>query len=324
MEKKNRGMARSIKNKSYDFLKSIANSSQGRSSSIMKFLKLKVLQRRERHFKNLSMDDKRRELAAWYEKMTGEDLDLDHPKDFNQKIQWMKLYDNQEIKTRLSDKYAVREWVREQIGEKYLIPIYGVWEKGEDIHFEKLPNRFVLKANHGSGMNLIVKNKDQLNEKKTRKLVGQWMITPPDLSGFEQQYAEIPRKILAEEYIEQEDGNLLDYKIHCFGGQPKIIQVIGNRDLKDHQAKEAYFDTRWNRIQEMYNDYAQYDIPPEKPENLAEMLRAAEVLSQDFDYVRVDLYLVQGQIKFGEMTFTPAAGLGKWAKAVPDAWWKEM
>ena len=132
------------------------------------------------------------------------------------------------------------------------------------------------------------------------------------------QYKNIPHKILADKYIEQIDGSLLDYKIHVFGGEPKIIQVIGNRDLVNHTGEEAFFDLNWQPQDLMYHTYDMYEKMPTRPDTLEEMLRIAKVLGTDFRYVRVDLYDINGKILFGEMTFTPASGFGKWRKYETD------
>ncbi|MEQ2678569.1 ATP-grasp fold amidoligase family protein [Enterocloster citroniae] len=271
-----------------------------------------VLLKREKHYKRLNEEQKRVELKNWYFKQTGEKLDLECPKNFNQKIQWLKIYDNVPEKSILSDKYLVRNWVREKIGEKYLISLYGVWSNADDIDFKIIPKPFVLKSNHGSGMNLIINEKYKFNENRLRKVADRWLKTPYDMSGMEQQYYTITRRIIAEKFIVQKDGNLMDYKIHCFNGEPQFIQVIGDRNLELHTAKECYFDLKWNRNNSLYNTYQQYEVPPKKPECLHEMLEIASCLSKGFIYVRVDLYIIEEGIKFGEMTFTPASGIGKW------------
>jgi len=298
----------------YQTIKKIAGSSIVPNLWIYKQLKFYILIVREKHYQRLSESQKAEELKKWYYRQTGEKLNLDNPSNFNQIIQWLKIYDNRPEKTILSDKYLVRGWIKDKIGSKYLIPIYGAWSNSNEIEFESLPKSFVFKANHGSGMNYIVKDKSLVNKKKIYKMIDRWLKTPYDMSSMEQQYYAIPRKIIAEKYIEQSDGNLMDYKIHCFNGIPKIIQVIGDRDLIHHTAKECYFDLDWKRNDQMYNTYQQYEIPPKKPENFDEMMEIAKKLSEGFIYVRVDLYVIEEGIKFGEMTFTPAAGIGKWGK----------
>ena len=252
-------------------------------------------------------------LKDW-NKLHGQgDLDIDNPNSFNEKIQWIKLHDITPLMTKLADKYLVREWIIEKIGEQYLVPLLGVWDRFDEINFEELPDRFVLKCNHGSGMNLVVKDKKTFDRAEAKTKFDCWMATNfAFMKGFELQYKDIPRKIIAEEYIEQMDKDMLDFKIHCFRGEPKIIQVIGSRDQARHTAKEGFFDLSWNPVDLMYHTYDSYETLPEKPDNLDEMLRIARELSEEFRYVRVDIYDISGKILFGEMTFTPASGYGKW------------
>lgn len=243
---------------------------------------------------------------------TGLKLDLDHPRLFGEKIQWLKLYDELELKTRLADKYLVRDWVKTKIGEEYLIPILGVWDDFDQIDFNTLPNQFCLKMNHGSGMNFVVKDKAQMNMRKARKLFKAWEQTPFYAGTLELQYRDIPRKIIAEKYIEEMSGSLMDYKIHCFHGKPFMIQVLCDRDLESHTAKDAYYDINWNRDYTLISSFTSVDWEIEKPDNLESMIALAERLSKGIKYVRVDLYNLNGKILFGEMTFTPKSGVGEW------------
>lgn len=270
--------------------------------------------------KETSPEKYKEELIKIYGLRTGEKLNLENPKTFNEKIQWLKLYDDAtQVKTKLTDKYLVREWIADKIGGQYLIPLLGVWDKFEDVEREKLPDRFILKTNHGSGCNVLVRNKEKINWKEVKEKFDYWMsLNFAFMGGFEMQYMDIRPKIIAEQYIENEGGNLYDYKIHCFNGKPEYIQVIGDRDLKTHNAKEAFYNTEWI-LQPFTYTYPRYEIEKRKPDKLQEMLRIAGILSKGFAYVRVDLYeLDNGDIKFGEMTFTPTSGLDCWNPAGTD------
>lgn len=267
--------------------------------------------RREKYYRNLDKCVYEKELKDWLNLLDFDD-DIENPQTFNGKIQWLKIHDNIPIKTVLSDKYAVRKWIRRKIGDEYLISLVGSWEKVEDINFESLPNCFVFKSNTGSGRNYIVKDKNKCNWNEIKKILSKWQKYSFGWDGLELQYVNIPRKILAEEYIEQTDGNLYDYKIHCFNGEPQLIQVIGDRNLEMHTGKEAFYNIDWERNDMMYHTYDQYEKEIPEPGNLDKMLNVARILSKDFKYVRVDLYDINGDIKFGEMTFTPANGLGNW------------
>lgn len=262
--------------------------------------------------RNLNASEYPHELSNWYFSTTGTHLNLDNPRTFNEKIQWMKLYDSTPLKTKLADKYLVREWVAEKIGEEYLIPLFGVWDKFDDIDFDHLPKQFVLKANHGSGWNLIVRNKAELDKIDAKKMFDIWMNTNyAYLTCLELHYRDIIPKIIAEQYLENfESGDLSDYKIHCFGGTPMYIQYIGGRS--HHDTKEIFFDTNWNVMDFTYT-YPKCDSHPQKPDNFDRLLDLARCLSEGFAYVRVDFYVLDdGSFRFGELTFTPAGGADHW------------
>ena len=264
--------------------------------------------------KNTNPSDYEKTLKIYYKMKTGAELDLNNPLTFNEKIQWMKLHDTTEKKTMLVDKYLVRKWVASEIGEHYLIKNLGVWERFDDIDFSILPNQFALKCNHGSGWNIVVKDKKSFDFKEAKRKFDKWMsMNFAFVDGFELQYKDVKPLIIAEEYIEELNGNLLDYKIHVFNGTPRIVQVIGDRIIETHSAKEAFFDTEWTPVSDiMYHTYDSYTLLPEKPTNLKEMLNIASILGRDFKYVRVDFYNIADHLLFGEMTFTPMSGFGKW------------
>ncbi|MCM1155765.1 MAG: glycosyltransferase [Roseburia sp.] len=270
--------------------------------------------------KEVGSEQYEKELINIFGLKTGLRLNFKKPQTFNEKIQWMKLYDTTPLKVTLTDKYLVREWVREKIGEQYLISLLGVWDHFADIEIRKLPDKFALKINHGSGWNLIVKKKADIIWEKVQEQFDYWMsLNYAYTDGFEMQYLNISPKIIAEEYIENENGNLYDYKIHCFNGIPRYIHIIGNRKFDMHCAKEAFYDVDWQLLPFTSGVYLQYDENIEKPKRLEEMLEIAKKLSEEFIYVRVDLYeLTNGVIKFGEMTFTPGSGFYQWEPAEMD------
>ncbi len=239
----------------------------------------------------------KRDLLNWYKQVTKKSFDIENPKTFNEKIQWMKIYDNDPLKTQLSDKYLVREWVKEKIGEKYLIPLYGVWNSFDEINFNLLPEQFVLKTNHGCGYNIIVKNKTELNIRKTKKKINKWMkINYAFFSGFEFQYLNIKRKIIAEKYLENFDGDIYDYKVFCFNGKAESIMFLNDR--KRH-LKMSFYDLNWNKLNYVYSYPLNKDIFP-KPKNLKLLIELAEKLAEGFPHVRVDFYILNdGSIKFG-------------------------
>ncbi len=249
-------------------------------------------------------------LKDWLYKVTGETLNLDNPQTFNEKIQWMKLYDSTPLKTRLADKYLVRDWVKEKIGDEYLIPLLGVWDKFDDIDFDKLPDKFVLKANHGCAWNIIVTDKNKFDKEDAKQKFSLWLNKNfAYCFGLELHYKSIKPLIIAEEYIENDNQDLYDYKIWCFDGKAKYIQFLSERK---EGLKMVFYDTEWNKQDFVYS-YPRNEKDIEKPKNLELLLTLAEKLAQGFSHVRVDFYILNdGSIKFGEMTFTSMSGACKW------------
>ncbi len=250
------------------------------------------------------------ELKERYRWTVGKELNLENPVTYNDKISWMMLYDRNPLKTKLADKYLAREWVGERIGEQYLVRLLGVWDRFDDIDFDRLPQKFVLKCNHGCGWNLIVKDKSQLDMADAKQKFDDWMSRNFAWAGLELQYRDIVPKIIAEEYLENIDGDLFDYKFWCFNGKVEFVMFLSER------AKELRmnnYDKDWNLLSFTY-DYQNSDREIKRPKNLEEMIRLAEKLAEGFNHVRVDFYqLNDGQIKFGEMTFTSACGKAKWS-----------
>ncbi|MBR1729490.1 MAG: hypothetical protein IJ728_08205 [Selenomonadaceae bacterium] len=261
-------------------------------------------------FKDITPEEYPLMLSYWYKMRTGEDVDLENPKKFNDKLQWLKLYDRDPLKTLLTDKYLVRDYIKEKIGEKYLIPLLGVWDNFDEINFDELPDRFVLKCNHGSAMNVIVKDKSKLDIAKAKANFDRWLKINYAYNGLQLQYLDIKPKIIAEEYIENLPGDLWDYKFWCFGGKVESIMFLSNRGKG--LCKNNY-DRNWKKMDFSSSDYPSSDLKVDKPDNLDEMIDLSEQLSKGFAYVRIDLYrLNDGTIKFGEFTFTPFNGLYTW------------
>ena len=262
------------------------------------------------YYKGLHPDQYEENLREWYYKRTGELLNLDNPQTYNEKIQWMKLYDSTQVKADLADKYLVREYVKEKIGEEYLIPLLGVWEKAEDIPFEEMPEQYVLKTNHGCGYNIIVRDKKELNVEDAKNKLTKWMDTNFAYSaGLELHYKLIKPLIIAEKYIENMNGEVNDYKVFCFNGKAKYIMFLTDRQTN---LKMAFYDTDWNLMPFVYSYDRLTDHVP-RPDNLEELIRISEKLAQGFPHVRVDFYrLNTGKYKFGEMTFTSYSGACLW------------
>ncbi len=276
------------------------------------------IKRDYKYYKKLNKRYYKRELRMWYLNATGNHLNLEHPETINEKIQWLKLYDSTPLKSKLTDKYAVREFIKEKIGEKYLIPNLGVWNKFDDIDFDKLPKQFVLKGTHGCGCNIIVRDKSTFDINDARNKFKKWMKTNYAFTnGFELHYSAIKPKIIAEKYIEAVDQAAIDYKFICCDGKP-ILCWVTNKYLDVHK-RSFYRIPTWDLLNvELKDGGAELDkqgVP--KPQKLEEMIKVAETLSKGFPFVRVDLYLIDNNVYFGEMTFTSASGA---AAFYPDKW----
>ena len=258
-------------------------------------------------------------LKEWFFERTGRVLNLDKPYTFNEKIQWIKLNDIDELKTNLTDKYAVRDWVKERIGDKYLIPLLGVYDKPDEIEWDKLPNEFVIKCNHGSGWNIIIEDKNRINKNDIESKLSRWLNTTFGIYGFERQYFKISPKIIIEKKLENKaNAGMINYRLWCFNGSVKFIQYHTDQYFTDNRCE--FFSLTWERLGFAYNHPLLNDDVIEKPKNLDAMISIAKVLCNGFKFVRVDLYcLNDGSIYFSEMTFTPNSGQGKWVGKDMDA-----
>ena len=236
---------------------------------------------------------------------------LTNPKSLNEKLQYLKLhvYRNNPVVTQCADKYAVRDYVSERIGEKYLVELYGCWERADDIRFDLLPDSFALKCNNGSGTNIICKDKKRIDVPATIKQLNKWMKMDFGDHRAELIYDNIPRKIICEEFINTDDGlPPKDYKFFCNYGKALFLFVATDR--YEGKTKFDYYDMNWNWIP-VINGHPNAGPGMKKPDNFDEMVGIAEKLSLDFPLVRVDLYNEGGRILFGELTFLHHSGLCK-------------
>ena len=237
--------------------------------------------------------------------------DLKNPRTFNEKLQWLKLHDRNPFYTVLVDKYKVREYIAEKIGRQYLIPLLGVWDDPGEIDFDKLPNKFVLKCNHNSGLGMcICKDKTMLNINKVKEDLSKGLRQNYYLTGREWPYKDVNPCIIAEKYIENTDlKELVDYKFYCFNGYVDSVMVCIGRSTG--VPRFYFFDKNWNlKRYNMCGNAAPRDFSLERPANMDKMFGIAEVLSKEIEapFVRVDLYNVDGKIYFGEFTFYPDSG----------------
>lgn len=263
-------------------------------------------------------------LKKLYKFRMGKELDLNNPETFNEKLQWLKIHNRNPLYTTMVDKYAVKKYVADKIGEKYIIPTLGVWDNVEDIAFNKLPKQFVLKCTHDSGGIVICKDKSVLDFNEAKKKLKKSLETNFFLKWREWPYKNVKRRIIAEEFLEDANANeLVDYKVLCFNGEPKIVEVHKGRFNGKHTTDN--YDIFWNKT-----DIEQYDLPKSdeimpKPAFLEEMLRLSKLLSKDLVHVRVDWYFANNRLYFGELTFFDGSGfnlfcgdadelLGSWIK----------
>lgn len=249
-------------------------------------------------------------LKLQYRAQMGKPLNLENPKTFNEKLQWLKLYDRKPEYTMMVDKYAVKEYVAGIIGEEYIIPTLGVWDAFDEIDFDSLPNQFVLKCTHDSGGLVICRNKSKLDIQAAKRKINKALKRNYYYCGREWPYKNVKHRIIAEAYMEdseQTDG-LRDYKFYCFNGTPKFLYI--SQGLENHNtAKISFLNLDWTKALFCRSDYDQFDVLPHKPQNYNEMLIIAKQLSEDIPFVRVDMYEIQKKIFFSELTFSPCDGM---------------
>ncbi|WP_290763000.1 ATP-grasp fold amidoligase family protein [Fibrobacter sp. UBA4297] len=236
-------------------------------------------------------------------------LNLKTPKSFSEKIQWLKLYNRNPLYTTLVDKYAVKKWVADKIGEDHVIPTLGVWENADDIDFDKLPNQFVLKTTNGGGGDVIIcRDKSNFDKKKAINHLNNGLKRSLYKELREWQYKHIPPRIIAEKYMEDESGELRDYKFFCFDGIVKALFIASDRLKVNEDTKFDFFDRNFNHLP-ITNGHPNAKIQPQKPKMYEKMISLAEKLSSGIPHVRVDLYEIDDKIYFGEMTFSHHSGM---------------
>lgn len=250
-------------------------------------------------------------LKLMYRCQFGRKPDLDNPKTFTEKLQWLKLHDRKPEYTTMVDKYAVKQYVADMIGQKYIIPTLGVWDNFDDIDFDKLPDQFVLKCTHDSGGLVICRDKSKFNVKKARRIISRCLKRNYYWIGREWQYKDIRPRIIAEKYLQ--DGEHIvpeDYKIYCINGKPKYIAVYHNRYKSDGNISQTTYTTDWEPRHISFNiNHEISDIVEPKPKCLDELLEVCEILCKGHTQVRIDFYIIENQIYFGEITLSNTSGL---------------
>ena len=247
-------------------------------------------------------------LQLRYRAMMDRTPDLKNPRTYTEKIQWLKLHDRRPEYPPLADKSLVKEFVKNTIGEEYLIPTLAVWDKAEDIDFDILPDAFVLKCTHDSGGMLICRDKSRLDREQAIARMDTLLRKSFFSINREWVYKNITPRIIAEPYMEDSrTGELRDYKFFCFDGVPKLMFVASERQKPDTDTKFDFFDMDYNHL-DLINGHPNAAVPPERPENFERMKILAANLSRNIPHVRVDFYEVDGKVYFGELTFYHFSG----------------
>lgn len=255
-------------------------------------------------------------LKTMYKIKTGKELNLENPILYNEKLQWLKLYDHRPEYTTMVDKYSVKQFVAERIGNEYVIPLLGIWESVEDIDFDSLPDKFVLKTTHDSGAIIICKNKKVFDINSAKKRLKYFLKRNYYDCNREWPYKNVKPRIIAEAYMEDSTyKELRDYKFFTFGGVPKVLYVAQGRGTNGETLAD-FFDMNFNHLN-LKIDHEMAKIPPEKPKRFEEMKRLAATLSKGTPQLRVDFYEVDGNVYFGEMTFFHCSGFEKFH---PEEW----
>ena len=254
-------------------------------------------------------------LTIQYRCFCGKFINWKNPKTFNEKLQWLKVYNRKPEYTMMVDKVKVKDYVAQKIGEQYVIPTLGVWDKPEDIDFDALPNLFVLKCNHDSGSICICRDKKTFDKAKAISKLKAAMKRDMYWDGREWPYKNVKPRILAEKFMVDESGHLRDYKFYCFNGEPKVFLVATDR-FSAHGTYFDYFDMDGNNLP-FSQGGENNPVTPALPSNFEEMKSIARKLSKGIPHVRIDLYCVEGKVYFGEYTFFDSSGFEKFT---PQEW----
>ena len=255
-------------------------------------------------------------LKYRYKKIFHKKLNLKNPQTYNEKLQWLKLYDRNPKYTKMVDKYEVKQYVKNIIGEEYIIPTIGIYNEWSEIQFDKLPNQFVIKCTHDSGGISICKNKRKFDFAKAQKTIEQSLKSNFYYVSREWPYKNLKPRIIVEKYMEDSiTKDLRDYKFFCFDGKCKLMFIASDRQ-KDTDTCFDFFDEKFNHLP-FTNGHPNAKITPKKPVNFEKMIDLAEKLSVNIPQVRIDFYEINGNIYFGEITFFHWGGF---VPFVPDEW----
>lgn len=264
-------------------------------------------------------------LKLIFRAKVGYKLNLENPVTFNEKLQWLKLNNRDTLYSKLADKFEVREYIKEKIGEEHLIPLIGVWDKFDDIDFSQLPNQFVIKCTHDSGSVCICKDKESFDIKSAKKVINKALKQNFYYRGREWAYKNIKPRIVVEEYISDlSEIGVCDYKVFCFNGKPEAILLCKDRFSEDGLTIDFY-DCAWNHMnfsRPVY--YPHSKVQNKKPQMFDELLNLSTKLSKGIPFVRTDFYITRDEILFGELTFYPGDGFEAFDPELWDKKWGDL
>ncbi len=264
---------------------------------------------------NFSIAERRGILEDRFYKKTGYFPNLNNPQTFNEKMTWLKLYCHDEVQKKCVDKITFKDYIAQILGKEYVIPTIAVYDRADDINFDELPQKFVIKSNCGWGGDqvIIVKDKTKINIDRVRRQANSWLVTWNNYfyQSFDWEYENLKPRILVEEFLEAIDGDVPDYKFHCFNGEPKAILTIEDR-FKKGQIKKTFLDDKWN-VLPIRRPHSTVNKNVKKPKLFDEMLKISRKLGEKFPFVRVDFYNTDNKIYVGELTFYPGGGVEPFA-----------
>lgn len=255
-------------------------------------------------------------LKRKFKKKVGYPLNLDNPRTFNEKLQWLKLHDRNPLYTKMVDKYEAKKYVAELIGEEYIIPTLGVWNHFDDIDFDKLPNQFVLKCTHDSGSVVICTDKGSFDKKAAKKKLERGLRYNYYYAGFEWPYKNVKPRIIAEKFmVDESQKDLTDYKFMCFNGRVQCSFTCTGRNT-ENGLHVTFYDRDWQKLPFGRHYPADYGSTP-KPVNYEKMVQLAEKLATSLKFARIDFYEINGSVYLGEITFYPGCGFEEFT---PEIW----
>ena len=259
--------------------------------------------------KNIIKMSDQKFLDLCFDYYLGKKINWKNPQTYNEKLQWLKIYDRQDRYTKMVDKYEAKEYVKNIIGEEYIIPTIGIYDKFKNIDFEKLPQQFVMKCTHDSGGLVICKDKKNLNIKEAKRKINQCLKVNYFNCWKEWPYKNVKPRIIIEKYMTNDDSDgINDYKFFCFNGKVKLLFIATDRVNENEETKFDFYDENFNHLP-IKNGHPNALIPPSKQLNFEKMKELAEILSKDIPHLRVDFYEINGKIYFGELTFSHWAGM---------------